>query len=213
MEIIEFLGLSRAGKTTQQKALANVLESEGHRCARPQRPPIRFKDCACLEDFHIKFFDAFRRARDEAETAGYDFIIYDRGFYDRMVLLLADSQRGSISPRFYADMNSAIEAQIPSVAYPFLFKIRPELSLARWEEQRLRGMDNSELCEGLNTMDTLLELLSLDDTYAVVQCSYLIPIINAELPRETITAELNRFIKSEQLVGGIPENGTARNRN
>jgi thymidylate kinase len=201
METIEFLGLSRAGKTTQQEALARLLESEGYRCARVSRPPIRFNECDGLEDFHVRLFDAFVGARRDAEARGCDFAIYERGFHDRLVLLGADAEQGLVSQPFYADLSRCIADQLPSVTYPILFKLTPETSLARWDEQRRRGLDNSHLCAGLDMRDTLPELRTLGERYAQAQRDYGLLEIDSELPQGEVVARLSGFIKRAQLVG------------
>jgi hypothetical protein len=200
MEIIEFLGLSRAGKTTQQEALARLLEAEGYHCARVSRPPIRFSDCAGLEDFHVRLFDAFMRAREDAEARASDFAIYERGFHDRLVLLEADADQGLISPTFYGDMRPRITSQLPRVAYPILFKIKPETSLARWDEQRSNGLDNAHLCAGLDMRDTLPELRSLEERYAGAQRTYSLLEVDSELPLGEVVTRLSGFIKRPELV-------------
>lgn len=200
MKTIEFLGLSRAGKTTQQEALARLLDSEGYRCARVSRPPIRFSDCNGLEDFHIQLFGAFVRARQSAETAGCDFAIYERGFYDRLVLLDADAEQGLVSPTFYIGMHQRVTEQFPLVTYPILFKLTPETSLARWDEQKRKGLDNSHLCAGLDMRDSLHELKSLGERYTEAQIKYGLLEVDSELPQAEVVARLSGFIKRAQLV-------------
>lgn len=201
MKTIEFLGLSRAGKTTQQEALARLLETEGYRCARVSRPSVRFSDCSGLEDFHVRLFDAFVRGRAGAETAGCDFTIYERGFYDRLVLLEADAEQGLVSPAFYDEMRGRITEQLPLVTYPILFRLSPNTSLTRWDEQRRKGLDNSHMCAGLDMRDTLPELRTLGERYARAQRDYNLLEVDSELPQQEVVNRLSGFIKRAQLVG------------
>lgn len=201
METIEFLGLSRAGKTTQQEALARLLETEGYRCARVSRPPIKFRDCSGLEDFHVRLFDAFVKGRTDAETRGCDFALYERGFYDRAVLLEVDAEQGLVSQTFYSEMQARIAEQLPCVTYPVLFRLSPETSLARWDEQRRKGLDNSHMCVGLDMRDTLPELRFLGERYAQTQKTYNLLEVDSELPQIEVVARLSGFIKRAQLAG------------
>ena len=203
MEIIEFLGLSRAGKTTQQEAIAHILESEGHRCHKVQRPQLRFKDCTGLEDFHTRLFDIFRRGRDDADQARNDFVIFDRGFYDRLVMLSADYQDNGVSEPFYERMSKEIQKEAQTTRYPFLFRITPETSLARWEEQQAKGMDYSALCAGLDTRDRIEGLQMLQAKYeSLGKRAGFIPV-NAEQSQEAVTYHLNRAIirKATTMAG------------
>lgn len=64
MKVIEFLGMARAGKTTQIDRLKTYLESKGHRSDTSPRQHLSRRNKAFVLDFMYDFSSAFHCCTD-----------------------------------------------------------------------------------------------------------------------------------------------------
>jgi thymidylate kinase len=164
MACLELLGMSRAGKTTQKGYLLKALQQEGYGVVTLERPKIPFSEFGSVHDFHsylIDFFDEEIEANLKA-----DFIILDRGLYDRQVLLDFDHGIGAISEGEYHQLRQRLESVLPRVDKGLVFMLSPEESLRRWESQKTQGLDYSYLNNGLDSGDDMVGLSNLHRRYA-----------------------------------------------
>ncbi len=69
-----------------------------------------------------------------------DYLIYDRGFYDRLALSTADYERGSLEEPFKNEFVGNLEGKLATVDVPLLLLVDPETSLARKEIQIREGL-------------------------------------------------------------------------
>jgi len=164
MICLELLGMSRAGKTTQKGYLLKVLQREGHSVTTLERPKIPFSEFGSVHDFHdylISFFDEKIGASQNT-----DFVVLDRGLYDRQVLLDFDYGIGAISGGEYHKLQQRLEGVLPRVDKGLVFMISPEESLRRWDAQRAQGLDYSYLNEGLDSGDNMEGLANLHQRYS-----------------------------------------------
>ncbi|MBI2630249.1 hypothetical protein HYW76_04040 [Candidatus Pacearchaeota archaeon] len=199
MKIIEFLGMSRAGKSTQQKILLDIFQKEGYSSVPFVRPQISFKQTGSAENFHRMFFNEMKKAYEEGNQMGIDYLLYDRGFHDRMGMLIKDTSSGIISPSFSFSLAKELGIYTPKVDYPMLFLVSPKISYVRWAQQIREGGDNSVLCEGLEPKENIAALKESYALYAALKKRYPYLIeINAELPREAVTFQLIRVLESKR---------------
>lgn len=166
MLTIELFGLSRTGKTSTLRSLESHFASNGQRCQVITRAPISFKDCNGLEDFHHKMALYFEQKMAEAQSSNPNYVLMDRGPYDREVMLQADHADEQLSTGFYDQTRNGLLRLQPKVDLPLLFMIDPRTSLERIPGQRDEGLDYSHMCAGLNTRDNVVELTKLFDMYA-----------------------------------------------
>ena len=163
MACIEIFGMSRSGKTTQINALVDTLNREELSSVVVGRPMVPFKEFSSVPSFHRHYLnhlvDAIEANRDK------DFVILDRGVYDRAVLLDFDLENGSISAREYRKLRRELEQNIPKVDTGFLFMVSPEESLRRYVSQRAKGLDFSYLNTGLISGDEPKNLETLYQMY------------------------------------------------
>ncbi len=169
MLTIELFGLSRTGKTSTLRGLASTLEGKGQRCAVIGRPPIDFKECKDLEDFHERMLRYLETHVPESKGTNPDYLLMDRGPYDREIMLEADHADGQVSTPFYATAMTRLLRLQTEIDIPLLFLVEPATSLARVHMQRDEGLDYSHMCVGLNTRDTPVELGGLFDRYTALQ--------------------------------------------
>lgn len=169
MLTIELFGLSRTGKTSTLRSLERHFVSSGQRCQVIVRAPISFRDCNGLEDFHVKMASYFEQKMAEVQGSSPDYILMDRGPYDREVMLQADHADGKLSSVSYGQIKGSLLRLQPKVDLPLLFMVDPVTSLARVHSQRDEGLDYSHMCAGLNTRDNVAELTNLFDRYATFQ--------------------------------------------
>jgi len=166
MICLELLGMSRAGKTTQKNRLLERLSQKSMSVVTLERPKIAFSEFESLflfHDFLIKYFN------DGIKLNRYkDFIILDRGLYDRQVLLDFDYCSSTISPREYAILKQKLTEAMGQVDNGFVFMIPPEESIRRWGMQRKQGLDYSHLNNGLCTGDDLEGLRMLYQMYSLI---------------------------------------------
>lgn len=191
MTLIELLGISRAGKTTQIEFLAKSFEKQGKSYSIFKRPNIPFKHLGNLERFHLFFYEQICGAYDDYIANGVDFLIFDRGFYDRLVMLEADYDSYEINEDFRNNLSDRFIEKLPLVDYPLMLMVNSKNSLKRWKQQKQSGLDNSKLNDGLNSMDDLGNLKYLSKLYLGLNRRYpQIREINANLSMEKVTSEI-----------------------
>lgn len=153
MTVIEFFGMTRAGKTTHLRNLETYLDAVGKSYLVSARPNIKFEDTAGLEHFHELYLESILKAHEIYEHSNYDFLIYDRGPHDRRVLLELDYNEGNVSSQILEKLDEKLEQASKTVNKGLLFLVSPEESIRRLPKQQLEGLDNSHLNIGLPTFD------------------------------------------------------------
>src|SRR3989338_6783651 len=103
MKVIELFGMSRAGKTTQIRALSDRLRKIGLNFTS-FKPKTTFRESGGLERFHIQMYRDMQTAYRLGLTTGLDFLIFDRGFNDRLVLLTRDLEDQRVSAVFSTEL-------------------------------------------------------------------------------------------------------------
>lgn len=167
--IVEFFGMSRAGKSTQKSLLLQNLEKNGLKSVVFQRPNKTFREFGSLEAFNQYMVDEMSRAHDAYIGERADFLVYDRGFYDRIALLSADCGRGRVDQEYTERMIKQLNERKKVVNFPILFLVSPEISLERWSAQKRMNMDSTPMNLGLNTMDDLQGLRYLEGIYREIK--------------------------------------------
>lgn len=165
MYTIEFLGLSRAGKTSQIKLLEDVLNTKSTRYACFRRPHISLEKMGTVEKFHETMLEKMCEIYNSSTSKNLDFLIYDRGFYDRIALLNIDLRTNAISETFYNNFLPKLYANTEKIDRTFIFFINPEGSLNRWPAQKKEMLDTTRLNKGLQTCDDLAGLKLLNKIY------------------------------------------------
>jgi len=157
MTIIEFFGMPRTGKTSQISALRGYFEKNDISFLICGRPRIRFKDTGSLEEFHnliyahlLNHFGIYSRKKP-------DFLVYDRGFYDRLFLLRMDYEDRRVSKQFMRTLVKNLTACLPLVDIPLMLLIEAKDSIERLQSQRDEGLDYSLFNEGLDFRENTLE--------------------------------------------------------
>jgi thymidylate kinase len=166
---VEIFGISRTGKTSTLLGLVSHFEKSGESCEVIARPPIDFKSCASLEDFHDKILSYLETNIPRLKGGKPRYLLMDRGPYDREVMLDADYMDSQIGRGFYVEAKERLARLQTGIDLPLMFLITPETSLARIGTQRDEGLDYSHLCVGLNTRDTLEGLGQLYAKYVAFQ--------------------------------------------
>lgn len=169
MLTIELFGLSRTGKTSTLRNLVSHFQAEGKRCEVIGRAPIDFKACRDLEDFHERMLLFLEQRLPEVQRNKPDYVLMDRGPYDREVMLEVDHRDGQVGSQFYKMATERLLRLQPQIDIPLLFLVEPATSLARIGSQRDEGLDYSHMCVGLNTRDTIEELGRVFDQYTALQ--------------------------------------------
>lgn len=167
--VIEFLGTSRSGKTTQVRLLVSALEDAGYSCTVVSRSTKSFEESETLEQWHRLVYQDLCATQEACSENPTDYLIYDRGFYDRLALLTADYADGHISKTFHDELVGAIVARVVHIDFAFVFMISPELSLARWSRQRAEGLDRSSRSFGLDTRDNIEGLKYMGEVYRALR--------------------------------------------
>jgi len=152
MAIIEFFGMERAGKSTQIRLLIAELTHVKLSFALHKRPPINFK-----EGYNLEYSGV---------------LIFDRGLYDRLVLLHLDYKNGEVSKKFKEDLSRNIEDHLNLIDHPIMFLIPPKISLERWPLQIIENRDNLRLIEELDTIENRLDMHYLFNGYNVLKERY-----------------------------------------
>ena len=125
------------------------------------------------------------RAHDRYVKERLDFLVYDRGFYDRIALLSADAGNGRVDLEYARNMILHLNGKRGAVDVPLMFIVSPKISLDRWDGQRKKGMDSTAMNLGLNTMDDLQGLNYLEAIYLDIgKHNPQVVKINGEVPIE-----------------------------
>lgn len=164
-KVIEFLGMSRSGKTTQVRMLVEALSASGYSCRVVRRPDESCGESRTPEEWHRFMYEDLCAAHEAYSRDPTDFLLYDRGFYDRLALLAVDSADGHITGAFRNELTRAIKPRLAHIDFALVFSLHPELSLQRWSRQRAEGLDKSDLCSGLDTRDSLDGLKCMAQIY------------------------------------------------
>ncbi len=151
--VIELLGISRSGKTTQLRLLAYELNKAGHTYTVVDRPSISYRENQNLEEWHLFYYQYLCEAQDRFLRIKTDYLIYDRGFCDRLALLTADYEAGFLKKTFFDLLVGSIKSNLNLIDFAFLFMLSPEQSLARMSRQHAQKLDKSSLSKGLTTRD------------------------------------------------------------
>ncbi|MFA4886975.1 MAG: hypothetical protein WC595_02075 [Candidatus Nanoarchaeia archaeon] len=195
VKVIEFLGLSRAGKSTQQKRVIRELQGRGYVCEPFVRPKFGFKEAGSVENFHLRFFEEMRTSYESARTRQLDYFVFDRGFYDRIAMLTKDQESGKLSTAGVESLRKELEVYTKEVAHAVLFLVSPETSYGRWAAQRAEGLDNGVFYQGLDDEENVFTLRREHDLYRRMNAKYPHLVeINGELEKETITGSLLEII-------------------
>lgn len=181
--ILELLGMSRAGKTTQKQLLKKELDSEGSDVSMIERPKIPFSKFNSLYHFHNYLVNYFGRELEKNQDR--DFVIVDRGAHDRQVLLELDYQDGNLSRREYGALSSDLRRISAKTNLGFLLMVSPEESISRWESQKEKGLDFSHLNKGLPSWDNYRDLKRLHDAYLPLVDNSKIRYVNGKDSVET----------------------------
>lgn len=198
--MIEFLGVSRSGKTSQMRMVKERLVCQGYDVATVQRPDIPFSNYASLYDFHRSLVAYF--LGQVALNTHRDFVLLDRGFLDRQTLAKFDFTRGAISSGQYQSIVDATEREIQRTDRFFLFVVPEAISLGRLVEQARQGLDNSHLNGGLSIKEED-ELSALIPMYLEVQ----------KTPRLTVIDGTKNLDQNNDLIlKEVPQNGFRRSR-
>jgi hypothetical protein len=165
MPVIELFGMSRAGKTTQINLLKDYLEKEGASHIVCGRLPKKFSEVGSLERFHEESIDHILRSYETYLGSQKDYLIIDRGPYDREVMIDYDIHLNRLQPGFKDSMIAKITEGQGFVDKALLMLITPEESVRRWEGQAARGLDNSGMNSGLDPDEGIESLTYLKNSY------------------------------------------------
>ncbi|MFA4887685.1 MAG: hypothetical protein WC595_05715 [Candidatus Nanoarchaeia archaeon] len=195
VKVIEFLGLSRAGKSTQQKRVLQELQSRGYVCESFVRPKFGFKEAGSVENFHLRFFEEMRASYESARTRQIDYFVFDRGFHDRIAMLTKDEESGKLFGTRAESLRKELEGYTREVYPAVLFLVSPETSYSRWAAQRAEGLDNGVFYQGLDDEENVFTLRREHDLYKrmIVKYPHLVEI-SGELEKEIITESLLEII-------------------
>lgn len=170
--ILEFLGLSRSGKSTQRNLLAGYLTSQHIPHKVLERPNVSFRQAGTAENFHRILFQHFSEGLSYGLANPQEIVVLDRGFYDRSVLLQEDLASGSVSRDFAESLQAQILPNLGGIDHGFLFMVEPVVSLSRWDSQREEGLDSAHLNQGLTDLDTVEGLNRLHGAYTRLHEQY-----------------------------------------
>jgi thymidylate kinase len=188
MKCIELFGMSRAGKTTQMNTLAKSAESQGLQMAAIGRPKIPFSSFPSPAHFHNYYLGYMVRMLEQ--NADKDFIVLDRGFYDRVVLAGFDQERGLITAEEHAHIRGEIDKHLPRIDTGFLLLLTPEESLRRFDSQRKHGLDFSYLNVGMVNCDEPGNLAILYQKYSALVGNPRLRVIDASRSIGDVTKDI-----------------------
>lgn len=135
--IIEFMGTPEAGKTTTIEIIKNKLEAQGKKVAVISeiysRGPL--KGMKNHTDLRIGVVVSIIKEIIETRHIGYDYILVDRGLYDRLFFNEFDFFRKKIDYSQRIERESFIDFSIRNSIYNpdkvFVFMVDSEVSLFR----------------------------------------------------------------------------------
>lgn len=136
MKIIEFLGMARAGKTTQINRLHKYLEGRGYRVAvltdRERGESLHTPPSESLA-YLLTFFSAvIEFVFEHKDTA--DYLLIDRGFADVAVWADVHVAMGGITPEECDAVKISFARFVETVDMTFFFDVPVEIALERHEE-------------------------------------------------------------------------------
>jgi len=136
MKIIEFLGMARAGKTTQIDRLKSHLVSKGLRVAvltdRERAQTLKTSPSEGLA-YTLTFFSAAVESYFE-HLGKVDYLLIDRGFNDVAVWSDVRFALGEISEEESTALKTVFSRFTKMVDRTFYFKLPVEVGLSRHEE-------------------------------------------------------------------------------
>ena len=143
MKLIEFLGMPRAGKTTQIDRLKFYLESKGFRVAlltdRERAQSLKTPPSEGLA-YTLAFFTASVEAYYE-HLHKADYLLIDRGFNDVAVWSDVRFALGEISQEERDALKTIFDRFKKLVNKTFYFKVPSEIGLARHEKGEDQAVD------------------------------------------------------------------------
>lgn len=194
MKCVELLGMSRAGKTTQIQEVAKAMQNAGFSMAVVGRPHVEFKTFSSATEFHHHYLRYLAKAIEH--NSGKDFVVLDRGFYDRMVLARFDYENGALSSEGYRGVEASIQEHTPRVDVGLLLMLSPEESLRRFVEQKRKGLDFSYLNEGMIDCDQLAALRALHTRYQSLANNPKLNLLDATQDISTVSQAIVRLMTS-----------------
>lgn len=143
MKVIEFVGMARAGKTTQIDRLKTYLESKGHRVAvltdRERAQSLKTPPSEGLA-YTLTFFATVVEAYyAHLNEAGY--LLIDRGFNDVAVWSDVRYSFGEISQEERDALKTTFERFKKLVDRTFYFKVPIDIGLTRHEKTEHQAVD------------------------------------------------------------------------
>jgi len=132
-KIIEFTGMPSTGKSTQVQLLIEELKRLGKTVTTFNEKEIKFEEVENnFYDFNRKTYLNLVERYEKWKESPTDFLILDRGFYDRLVWPLSDFEMKYCSKNEKDELlQLAKKYKRPFVDHIFFMMILPELSLKR----------------------------------------------------------------------------------
>jgi thymidylate kinase len=137
-----------------------------------------------MEYIHSK---VFRQLNDIFESALLDdinYLVFDRGYIDRSIMLAQDKRDGRVSDNFARSLQTSLYPRKYLVHHPFLFMVSPEISLDRLAAQRIEGSVSKS--EGLELRKDQTRLAQLYDDYAKLQTRERVITVDGTMDRDSI---------------------------
>lgn len=155
MKIIEFMGMPKAGKTTQIEIVEKVLRDEKKLKVRAIHEGARICPLDKEDRFHYNAWSFHNTANRilEARLCKYDYLLIDRGVYDHIAFTQALFDSGHITRSQYVAQTSYFHEFGALEDAVMMFKVSPEESMKRenkHQERRGRVM-NSRFLMMLNS--------------------------------------------------------------
>ncbi|MEK7614981.1 MAG: hypothetical protein AAB431_01195 [Patescibacteria group bacterium] len=144
MYVIEFLGMARAGKTTQIDKLRTFLESKGKRVGiltdRERALTVQTPVSEGLA-YTLVFFSLAIDAH-EAHKNKVDYLLIDRGFHDVAVWADVRFHLGEISQTERDALKMIFERFLDSVHRTFYFTLPVDVALQRHTQTTQQAVDD-----------------------------------------------------------------------
>lgn len=181
MKVIEFFGMPRSGKTTQVRMLIEEFKQKEVNYKIFPKKRITVKN---LEELNMMLYESLTAYYEKTKTKNTDYLVYDRGFYDRLALSTADYQRGKVSERFKESLTEKLEEKLEKVDFPILCLIDPKTSLERRKKQGRKRISNYIITDTILPKD-FNWLQQLFEVYINIKEKYPgIHILNSEIKKE-----------------------------
>lgn len=200
MITLEFLGMSRTGKTSQSRAISKWLESLDKKVILVDRTAIGELSGNNLKEMHTfivkRLIDIYEKCYNRA-----DFLIYDRGFYDRQAMLSWDFQNKRIQDEFMIRMMQILSEKTKLVDKAFLFMVNPENSLKRIKYQRREELDYSHLSKEVIQDDEIGTIRQLQEVYNQLKEMHpSMHIIDGNAPIEQVTLKIKKELEIKMYM-------------